>query len=104
MKNLVKVRNGKITISEQFITEWVAFQKEAKEMEEKTKEIKEALKNAMEKYNVSKYENEFIKVTYKSASTRITVDSKKLREDLPGIYEEYSKIVNVSSYVNIDIK
>lgn len=104
MKKLVIVRNGKITISEQFITEWVAFQKEAKEMEEKTKEIKEALKNAMEKYNVSKYENEFIKVTYKSASTRITVDSKKLREDLPGIYEEYSKIVNVSSYVNIDIK
>ena len=104
MKNLVKVRNGKITISEQFITEWVAFQKEAKEMEEKTKEIKEALKNAMEKYNVSKYENEFIKVTYKSASTRITVDSKKLKEDLPGIYEEYSKIINVSSYVNIDIK
>lgn len=104
MKNLVKVRNGKITISEQFITDWVAFQKEAKEMEEKTKEIKEALRNAMEKYNVSKYENEFIKVTYKSASTRITVDSKKLKEDLPGIYEEYSKIVNVSSYVSIDIK
>lgn len=104
MKNLVKVRNGKITISEQFMTEWVAFQKEAKEMEEKTKEIKEALKNAMEKYNVSKYENESIKVTYKSASTRITVDSKKLKDDLPGIYEEYSKIVNVSSYVNIDIK
>lgn len=104
MKNLVKVRNGKITISEQFITEWTAFQKEAKEMEEKTKEIKEALKNAMEKYDVSKYENEFIKVTYKSASTRITVDSKKLKEDLPGIYEEYSKIVNVSSYVNIEIK
>lgn len=104
MKNLVKVRNGKITISEQFITEWVAFQKEAKEMEEKTKEIKEALKNAMEKYNVSKYENEYIKVTYKSASTRITVDGKKLKDDLPGIYSEYSKIVNVSSYVNIDIK
>ena len=104
MKNLVKVRNGKITISEQFIKDWVAFQKEAKEMEEKTKEIKEALKNAMEKYNVSKYENEFIKVTYKSASTRITVDSKKLKDDLPGIYEEYSKIVNVSSYVNIEIK
>lgn len=104
MKNLVKVRNGKITISEQFITEWVAFQREAKGMEEKTKEIKEALKNAMEKYNVSKYENEYIKVTYKNASTRITVDSKKLKEDLPGIYEEYSKIVNVSSYINIDIK
>ena len=104
MKKLVKVRNGKITISEQFITEWVTFQKEAKEMEEKTKEIKEALRNAMEKYNVSKYENEFIKVTYKSASTRITIDSKKLKDDLPGIYEEYSKIVNVSSYVNIEIK
>lgn len=104
MKKLVIVRNGKITISEQFITEWVAFQKEAKEMEEKTKEIKEALRNAMEKYNVSKYENEHIKVTYTKASTRITVDSKKLKDDLPGIYNEYSKIVNVSSYVNIDIK
>ena len=53
---------------------------------------------------VSKYENEHIKVTYTKASTRITVDSKKLKEDLPGIYSEYSKIVNVSSYVNIDIK
>lgn len=104
MKNLVTVKNGKINISKQFMTEWVSFQREAKAMEEKTKEIKEALRNAMEKYNVSKYENEFIKVTYRSASTRITVDSKKLKEDLPGIYEEYSKIVNVSSYVNIDIK
>lgn len=104
MEELVKVEDGKITVSSQFTKEWAEFQKQALEMDLKAKEIKEALKNAMEKYNVTSYEDDFIKAIYRKASTRTTIDSKKLKEDMPDIYEEYSKTSNVSSSVSIEVK
>lgn len=104
MEELVKVEDGKIIVSNQFTKEWAEFQKQALEMDLKAKEIKEALKNAMEKYNVTSYEDDFIKAVYRKPSTRTTIDSKKLKEDMPDIYEEYSKTSNVSSSVSIEVK
>jgi predicted phage-related endonuclease len=45
-----------------------------------------------------------LKVSYRKASTRTTLDSKKLKEELPDIYDEYSKISNVSSSISISVE
>ena len=50
------------------------------------------------------YEDDFVKATYKNASTRTTIDSKRLRKELPDVAEEYSKTSNVSSSVAIEVK
>lgn len=42
------------------------------------------------------------KLTYVSASTRKTIDSKKLKEEEPGIAEKYTKITNVNPTVRLE--
>ena len=99
---LVKVENGKIVVA--FTRYYAEFQRQALEMDLKLKEVKEKLKQAMEDNEVLNYEDDFIKVIYKKAYTKQTIDTKKLKEELPDIYEEYSKTSNVSSSISVETK
>ena len=103
--DLVKYENNKLTVAEEFAKEYALFQKQVAVMDMKLKEVKEAMKNAMEKYNITEpYEDDYIKITYRKATTRTTVDSKRLKEELPDIYEEYSKVSDVSSSISVEAK
>lgn len=104
MNELVKVEDGKIVVAQEFTKAYAEFQKKALEMDLKVKEVKEKLKLAMEEKNVLTYEDDFIKVLYRKPSTRTSIDSKKLREELPDIFEEYSKTTNVSSSITVEAK
>jgi hypothetical protein len=72
--------------------------------EEEEKKLKEKLQEAMEKYNVKKFESEVLNLTYIAASTATSVDSKKLKADHPEIYEECSKTSDRKAYVKIALK
>lgn len=103
---LVKIENNEIVVAEELVREIVEFKKKALEIELKEKELKESLLEAMEKYGIVKWTspNEELEVTYRKPSTRTTLDSKRLKEELPDIYEEYSKVSEVASSVTITIK
>ena len=101
---LVKVEKGQIIVAQEIINQIVAFEKEKLKMDLIEKDLKEKLKEAMENNNVTKLEFGELKASYRNASTRTTVDSKKLKEDLPDIYEEYSKTSNVSSSISISVE
>lgn len=101
---LVKYENEKLIVAEEFTKEYAEFQKQVAKMDMKVKEIKEALKEAMEKHGLTGYEDEFIKVSYRKPSQRVTVDSKRLKEELPDVYIEYSKVSDVASSVSIEAK
>ncbi len=104
MNELVKVENGKIIVAQDFTSEYAKFQSKVLEWDLKLKEVKEALKKAMEENDILNYEDDYIKVIYKKGSVRTTIDSKRLKEELPDIAEEYSKTSNVSSSVAIEVK
>ncbi len=104
MNDLVKVENGKIVVAQEFTQKYAEFQRTVLDMDLKLKEVKEALKNAMEKNNILTYEDDFIRAIYKKGTVRTTIDSKKLKEELPDVAEEYSKTSNVSSSVSIEVK
>lgn len=78
--------------------------KQKDELEEQDKQMREQLKDAMEKYGVKSFENELVKVTYVAPTTRISVDSAKLGKLHPEIYAECSKTSNVKSSVKITVK
>lgn len=103
---LVKVVNNEIVVAEELVREIVEFKKKALEIELKEKELKESLLEAMEKYGIVKWTspNEELEVTYRKPSTRTTLDSKRLKEELSDIYEEYSKVSEVASSVTITVK
>lgn len=105
MSELVKVENGAITVSEEIVNKIVVFNKKKLEMDLIEKDLKEKLKEAMETNNIFETVNlGELKISYRKASTRTGIDSKKLKEELPDIYEEYSKTSNVSSSISISVE
>ena len=80
----------------------IAKQKEKLDAEDK--KMREELQKAMESYGVDSFENEHVKITHIGATTKTSVDSKKLKAELPDIYQKYSKVSNVGGYVKITVK
>ena len=80
----------------------IATQKKA--LDEEDKKMREELEKAMSDYGVTNFENEFVKITHVDPTTKVTVDSKKLKAEHPYIYQKYSKVSNVSGYVKISVK
>lgn len=101
---LVKVENGEIIVAKDFTKAYAEFQKKALEMDLKVKEVKEKIKIAMEENNRLTYEDDFIKITYRKGTTRTSIDSARLKKELPDIYQEYSKTSNVSSSISVEAK
>lgn len=77
---------------------------EAKKITEKEKSLKEELLNAMETHGIKKWENDLISVTYTAPTTRTSIDSAKLKKDLPEVAAKYSKTSNVKSSIRIKVK
>jgi len=76
------------------------------ELDLKTKvdsELREALKVAMRNTGVRKFENDILSLTYVAPTTRKTIDTAKLKEEKPELYEEYSKTSEVSDSIRIKI-
>ena len=75
-----------------------------KQLEAKDKIVRQELQEAMDKYGIKKFENDILKVTYVEPTTRSTIDSKKLKEELPAIAEKYTKTTMVKGSVRIEVK
>lgn len=75
-----------------------------KQLEAQDKVVRQELQEAMDKYGIKKFENDILKITYVEPTTRETIDSKKLKEDLPAIAKKYTKISQVKGSVRIEVK
>lgn len=75
-----------------------------KQLEAKDKVVRQELQEAMDKYGIKKFENDILKVTYVEPTTRSTIDSKRLKEELPAIAEKYTKTTVVKGSVRIEVK
>ena len=67
-------------------------------------EIRGNIKEAMEKYDVKKFENDNLAITYIAPTTRTGLDTGRLKEEQPTLYEEYKKVSPVKSSVRIKVK
>lgn len=74
------------------------------EAEQQRDELRAALMAAMEKQGVKKFENERITITYVAPTTSTSIDSAKLKKDMPAVYEQYSKTSNKKAYLKITLK
>ena len=78
--------------------------KTLKELQEKEKEIKECLYNEMFKRDIKKIENDDLAITLVLPTTRESLDSKKLREEMPDTYDKYCRISSVKGTIKITMK
>jgi hypothetical protein len=75
-----------------------------KKIEAQEKELKEKLKEAMEKCNIKKFESDILNITYVAESTKTSIDSAKLKKKYPEIAAECSKTSKTSAYVKVTVK
>lgn len=101
---LVEIKNNEIVINQDFIEDYKKFKKLQLEMELKEKEVKLLLKNAMEITGKKNILKEGFSVVYKKPTISKRIDSKRLKAELPEIYEEYSKTSEVAGSVTIKVE
>ena len=75
-----------------------------KQLEAQDKEVRQQLEKVMGEYGIENFENDLLKVTYVKPTTRTTIDSARLKKELPAIAEKYSKVSQVKGSVRIDVK
>jgi len=73
-------------------------------LEEVVKLFKEAVLSEMQLKGIKKFDNGQISITYIEPTTRVSVDSKKLKEELPDVYKKYSKESVVKASIKISKK
>lgn len=95
MNEIVTIENNEIKVAQEIVSKIVEFNKAKKEMEYQEKLLKDGLMKAMEKVGVKKFIIDGLSATIKDGSIRTTVDSKRLKEECPEIYEAYSKTSEV---------
>lgn len=103
MNELVVYENGKLIIDLDYAEEYAKVLKLQKALELKTKEVNQRVKEIMEENGIDTLSTNGLVYSYRKATTRTTLDSKKLKEDMPDIYEEYSKTSSVASSVSVKV-
>lgn len=101
---LVTLDNEKLAALRQIEMEIAKCEQKVKEYKVEQERIKEGLLEIMKAHNVKKYEGDLITLTYVAPSTRTSIDSKKLKEEQPAIYEQYSKMSEVKESLRITTK
>lgn len=101
MNEMVKIENNEIVVAEEVIEQIKDFEKAKARVDIMEKELKASLKNAMEIKGIKKFIINGLCATIKEATSRTTIDSKRLKEECPDIYTEYSKTTPVASSITL---
>ena len=91
MNELVKIENNEIIVKKGTIEQLKNFYELKAKMDIMEKELKQGLKEVMEEKGVKKFIVNGLCASIKDSTTRTTIDSKRLKEECPDIYKEYSK-------------
>lgn len=104
MNELVKLENGKYGLVKDAVDTITTIENEIKKLKEMQDNYKEQLLKVMEENDILKIEIPELTITRKAPTTRETLDSKALKEDMPEIYDEYVKISDVKGSITIKLK
>ena len=82
----------------------VAIKEQEEAIKSRVEEMRAALISEMERQGIYSYKGERMEFSYRAPSDRVTVDSTRLKRELPQIYEQYSKVTKVKASVTIKVK
>lgn len=81
-----------------------SLKKKIDEAEKEKEELQNAFLQKMEETGTKSIVTEFCKITYIEAKTRTSLDTKRIKEELPDVYEAYKTTSNVKASIRITIK
>ena len=100
-KELVKINNNEIIINDEWIEKYKNFKRLQLEMDLAEKQFKEDLKEAMESVGKTYIIYNGFTASIRKGSTRTTIDTKRLKEELPDVAEEYKITTETSSSITL---
>lgn len=74
------------------LNEYQDIQHKLKILKVKADELKPDVIEIMEDYDLQKYEGDIGVISYTKQSSRTSIDSEKLKKDLPDVATKYSKV------------
>ncbi len=101
---LIEVNNNTALLNKDIAAVIADFEDRIKDLKAKEDKLKALILAEMEAKNIVKVDNEYLTISYVASTDRETLDSKKLRAELPDIYDEYVKISPVKSSIRIKVK
>jgi|GEM_PF-4351326 len=104
MTDLIKIfdEQGELTVA--VSTQLAHYEVQIKAMEEHRKQYLEAIQQAMEANGVKKFENDIITITFIDPTSRVSLDSKLLKEQDFETYQKYVRESQVKASVRIKCK
>lgn len=102
MNELIQFENGHL--AEKSVEYIRATEARMKKEKEDYDAFKRELLKAMEGNGITKIDTDTVTVSYIGATTRETFDSKAFKADMPELYDEYTKLFDVSPSIRIKVK
>lgn len=100
--NDIIIKNG--GIPQNVTNAIIALTEEIQNLTAELDGIKAKLFAEMEANNIAKIDTENLLITYVPATTRESLDSRKLRDEMPEVYDAYCKISEVKASLRIKIR
>ena len=104
MNNIIERTGSEVTFSEEVCEKIISLEKQAKEIKKQQDTMKNEILDAMQKYGVLKFDNEFLKIAFIPEHDKENFDSKTFKEENPDVYDMYAKITKVKPSIRITVK
>ena len=104
MNNIIQRTGSDVTFSEEVCERIISLEKQAKEIKKQQDDMKSEILDAMQKYGVLKFDNEFLKIAFIPEHDVEKFDSNKFKEENPDVYDLYAKISKVKPSIRITVK
>lgn len=82
----------------------VAIKEQEEAVKARVEKMRAALIAEMERQGIYSYKGDKVEFSYRAPSDRVSVDSTRLKRELPQVYEQYSKVTKVKASVTIKVK
>ena len=104
MNNIIERTGSDVTFSKEVCERIISLEKQAKEIKKQQDIMKNEILDAMQKYGVLKFDNEFLKSAFIPEHDAEKFDSKTFKEENPDVYDMYAKITKVKPSIRITVK
>ena len=101
---LIKLNGDTAILDGETANKIAEFEKRVKDLKAKEDKLKKLILEEMESKGIIKLNTDVLSITYVAPTDRESLDSKKLREDLPNVYDAYINIKPVKSSIRIRLK
>lgn len=103
MKLLVETNKG-LKLTESASTAIAAIERQIEELKKQEQEMKEKILEQMKSHDCKKIENDIITITYVAPTTKVSLDTAKIKIELPDVYNLFAKESQVSESIRIRCK